>query len=274
MKLPALGGFFTLRMFEIDLDDLGEGIDQEGMSERKTTGTQTVIIISSLILLIVALGLQAGGVMSPSWQVVDIREFRATHYHGLWLDCTRPQLLLHSRNQRPDDLPLHCTYKFDVSATEIIDENIEDIDQNSAAGESEHHQFYGWHKFTLGFMLTAITLASLSLLCGICAPCNSALAVVYAILVALTVFTAVCGDAIFFFAAHRVDSRFVQGLVGTYEQTIGMAFYLHIFGSLISFLALIMASISAYQLLQNSESDRQSPMRELAPLHEPRFARV
>lgn len=30
-------------------------------------------------------------------------------------------------------------------------------------------------------------------------------------------FTSTCGDAIFFFAAHRVDSRFVQGLVGTYE---------------------------------------------------------
>ncbi|CAB3400698.1 unnamed protein product [Caenorhabditis bovis] len=244
------------------------------MSDQKTTNTQTIVIISSLILLIVALGLQAGGVISPSWQVVDIREFRATHFHGLWLDCTRPQLHLLSKSQRVDDLPLHCTYKFDYSASEIIDENIQDIDQNSAAGESEHHQFYGWHKFTLGFMLTALVLACVSLLCGICAPCNSALAVIYAILVALTVFTSICGDAIFFFAAHRVDSRFVQGLVGTYEQMIGMAFYLHILGTLISFLAFIMAAISAYQLLQNSENERTMPMRELAPLHEARFARV
>lgn len=54
--------------------------DATTMSERKTTSAQTIVIISSLILLIVALGLQAGGVMSPSWQVVDIREFRATHH--------------------------------------------------------------------------------------------------------------------------------------------------------------------------------------------------
>lgn len=31
------------------------------------------------------------------------------------------------------------------------------------------------------------------------------------------VFMGLVGDAIFFFAAHRVDSRFVTGLVGTYE---------------------------------------------------------
>ncbi|CAO4385402.1 unnamed protein product [Caenorhabditis nigoni] len=247
--------------------------DATTMSERKTTSAQTIVIISSLILLIVALGLQAGGVMSPSWQVVDIREFRATHHHGLWLDCTRPQLHL-VKTQNKDDLPLHCTYKFDISATQIIDENIEDIDQNSAAGESEHHQFFGWHKFTLGFMLCAIILAALSLLCGICAPCSSGFAVLYAILVAFTAFTSTCGDAIFFFAAHRVDSRFVQGLVGTYEQVIGMAFYLHVAGTVISCLALIMAAISAYSLLQNNESERHLPMREMAPLHEPRFARV
>lgn len=34
------------------------------------------------------------------------------------------------------------------------------------------------------------------------------------------VFTSLIGDAIFFFAAHRVDHRFVQGLVGTYEVSL------------------------------------------------------
>uniref|UniRef100_A0A8R1DL52 Clc-like protein n=1 Tax=Caenorhabditis japonica TaxID=281687 RepID=A0A8R1DL52_CAEJA len=266
--MPSLLRFTQFYLTKTPNDD-----DNEEMSERRTTSAQTIVIISSLILLIIALGLQAGGVMSPSWQVVDIREFRATHHHGLWLDCTRPQLHLIAKTQNKDDLPLHCTYKFDVSASQIIDENIEDIDQNSAAGESEHHQFFGWHKFTLGFMLCAIVLASLSLLCGICAPCSSGFAVLYAILVAFTAFTATCGDAIFFFAAHRVDSRFVQGLVGTYEQVIGMGFYIHVAGTAISCLALIMAAISAYSLLQNSDTNRL-PVRELTPLHETRFARV
>ncbi|CAD6187559.1 unnamed protein product [Caenorhabditis auriculariae] len=247
----------------------------DGMSEQKSTGMQTVVIISSLILVILAFGLQAAGVMSPSWQVVDIREFRATHHHGLWLDCTRPQLHLVSRIDRSDDnLPLHCTYKFDFSASQIIDENIEDIDQNSAAGESEHHQFYGWHKAVLGFMGTALALGGISLLCGLCAPCNSALAVVYAILVGITVFTSICGDGIFFFAAHRVDSRFVQGLVGTYEQMIGIAFYLHMIGTFISFFAFILATICAYQMLRKSQEQEVLPMRELAPLHDARFSRI
>lgn len=36
-----------------------------------------------------------------------------------------------------------CTYKFDHNAREIIDENLLDMNQNSAAGEAEYHQFFG-----------------------------------------------------------------------------------------------------------------------------------
>lgn len=52
----------------------------ENMSERKTTSAQTIVIIASILTVILAVALQAGGVISPSWQVVDIREFRATHH--------------------------------------------------------------------------------------------------------------------------------------------------------------------------------------------------
>ncbi|KIH44194.1 hypothetical protein ANCDUO_25788 [Ancylostoma duodenale] len=65
-------------------------------------------------------------------------------YHGLWLDCARAERYLAAVGREfGGGQALHCTYKFDQSASQVIDENIEDIDQNSAAGESEHHHFFG-----------------------------------------------------------------------------------------------------------------------------------
>ncbi|PAV64745.1 hypothetical protein WR25_26235 [Diploscapter pachys] len=213
----------------------------------KTHGSRTVVIVISLVLLVIAFGLSAAGVMSPSWQVVDLREFQSVHHHGLWLDCTRQHLLSLTSSSSShrvideQDQPLHCTYKFDHSAAQIIDENINDVDQNSAAGESEHHQFYGWHKATLLCMVCALALLIFAL---------------------VSVFMSFVGDCIFFFAAHRVDSRFVTGLVATYEQAIGIAFYMHIAGTLIAFLAFIMSSLSAYQMLRTQQyTDQNLPLR-------------
>ncbi|GMT07186.1 hypothetical protein PENTCL1PPCAC_29360 [Pristionchus entomophagus] len=230
--------------------------------------SHTCILVLSLILIVAGFGLSAGGLASPSWQVVDIREFRAQHHHGLWLDCTRPERHLASIDRSfASEQPLHCTYKFDYSASQVIDENIENIDLNSAAGESEHHQFFGWHKAVLIFMAFSLLFAALALCSGICAPCNGGCAVIYAILVAISLFMGLVGDAIFFFAAHRVDSRFVTGLVGTYEQRIGVAFYLHLGGSAILMFALIVSIIYSYQVLRRSDGRGGLPLRELAPLY-------
>jgi hypothetical protein len=51
-------------------------------SEGKRFGL-TVIIIFSLLLLMSAAILSIIGGLSPSWQVVDIREFQAEHHVGL-----------------------------------------------------------------------------------------------------------------------------------------------------------------------------------------------
>lgn len=48
-----------------------------------------------------------------------------------------------SSNHLTDHSPLHCTYKLDDKAAEVLDENAADIDQNGAAAESEHHQLFG-----------------------------------------------------------------------------------------------------------------------------------
>ncbi|KIH57655.1 Clc-like protein [Ancylostoma duodenale] len=146
------------------------------------------------------------------------------YLHGLWLDCARAERYLAAVGREfGGGQALHCTYKFDQSASQVIDENIEDIDQNSAAGESEHHHFF--------------------------------------------VFMAVVGDGIFFFAAHRVDNRFVQGLVGTYEQRIGVAFYLHGSGTLVLMFAFVVSVVASYQILRKAELSSSLPLRELAPLY-------
>lgn len=51
-----------------------------GMAREKNSFTQTCILVGSLILIVIAFALSAAGLFSPSWQVVDIREFRAEHH--------------------------------------------------------------------------------------------------------------------------------------------------------------------------------------------------
>ena len=67
--------------------------------------------------------------------------------HGLWLDCTRADRAYISSKHISDHPPLHCTYKLDSNAAQILEQNAQDVDGNSAAAESEHHHFFGASKF-------------------------------------------------------------------------------------------------------------------------------
>uniref|UniRef100_A0A0N4ZC13 Clc-like protein n=1 Tax=Parastrongyloides trichosuri TaxID=131310 RepID=A0A0N4ZC13_PARTI len=245
---------------------------------------QTVVLIISLIFQIVAISIAIYSIFSPSWQVVDIREFRAEHHHGLWLDCTRSEkpfseinhpikenhdddsFLSHSSNVRPTKYhqeiydsrsPLHCTYKFDWAQAQIIEENIVNEEENSAAGEAEHHQFFFWHKSVLLAIGTSIILGGLSIFTGMCSPCIGTCSLVYSILIFLSLASSITADGIFFFAAHRVDNRFVQGLIGTYEQSIGHAFYLHLLSTIILLISFIISVCTSYSILRSSNTQRE-----------------
>lgn len=116
-------------------------------------------ITSSVVLTLIGFGLSIAAILTPSWQVVNLREYNSIHEHGLWLDCTR-----HSRDgnvllRRWFSLqnsnwhyvsclfryatvtePLHCVYKFDYdkySGTFDLE------DDNSPVGEVNRHKFYG-----------------------------------------------------------------------------------------------------------------------------------
>jgi len=196
--------------------------------------------------------LTIGGAFSPAWQVVDIREFRAEHQHGLWWDCIRAEKHVVAVGDFYDEAPLHCMYKFDNSAELVIENTLNNIDEDGAAGESEHHRFWAWHKAILFFIIFSECLAFLSICTGVCAPCFSPTAFVFAISLFGAVLCSIIADGVFFLAANRVDNRFVQGMVGTYEQQIGYAFYLHLLGTLAWIGAFVCALLTTYKFFQSS----------------------
>lgn len=58
-------------------------MNSRGQEQDSTEGRscpQLILILISLFLLLTAMILGVIGVMSPSWQIVDIREFQAEHH--------------------------------------------------------------------------------------------------------------------------------------------------------------------------------------------------
>uniref|UniRef100_A0AC35GBZ2 Clc-like protein n=1 Tax=Panagrolaimus sp. PS1159 TaxID=55785 RepID=A0AC35GBZ2_9BILA len=216
------------------------------------TFVKKALLALSIVLILVGMGLTFGGVFSPAWQVVDIREFRAEHQHGLWWDCIRAEKHVVAVGDFYDETPLHCMYKFDNSAELVIENTLQNIDEDGAPGESEHHRFWGWHKAVLTFFVLSWTLAFTALCTGCCAPCFSPCTFVFTIALFLSMVCSVLVDGIFFFSANRVDIRFVQGMVGTYEQRIGYAFYLHLLGTGALVGAFVCALLTTYKFFQSS----------------------
>jgi Clc-like len=56
-----------------------------------STIVQKFLLAVSIFFITAGIMLTCGGAFSPAWQVVDIREFRGEHQHGLWWDCIRAE---------------------------------------------------------------------------------------------------------------------------------------------------------------------------------------
>lgn len=59
----------------------------------------------------------------------------------------------------------------------------------------------------------------------------------------------------------------MQGLVGTYEQSIGEAFYCYLVGTILLMLVFILSIIGAYHSLRSSEQGDHHRPREQQPLY-------
>ncbi|VDK81153.1 unnamed protein product [Litomosoides sigmodontis] len=222
-----------------------------------STTAQRGLLGVSIMLIVIGLGFTFAGVFSPAWQVVDIREFRAEHQHGLWWDCTRAEKHVVAVADFYAEEPLHCMYKFDRSAELVIDTTLDNIDEDGAAGESEHHRFWAWHKAILFFILFSQFLAFISLCTGVCIPCFRPTAFIFTVSLFLALLCSLIADGVFFLAANRVDNRFVQGIVGSYEQRIGYAFYVHLIGTICWMAAFLFALITTYKFFTVRYSSRK-----------------
>jgi len=145
-------------------------------------------------------------------------------------------------------------YKFDQSAALVIENTLNNIDMDGAAGEAEHHKFWAWHKAILFFIITSQMLAFLAFCTGVCAPCFPPTTFCYTISLFVALLFSVIADGVFFLAANRVDNRFVQGMVGTYEQRIGYAFYVHLLGTIAWMAAFIAALVTTYSFFTGNNS--------------------
>ncbi|KHJ95499.1 Clc-like protein [Oesophagostomum dentatum] len=189
--------------------------------------------------------------------VVNLREYNSIHEHGLWLDCTR-----HSRDgnhimQRYATItePLHCVYKFDYdkySGTFDLE------DDNSPVGEVNRHKFYGWHTATLILLGLALLTSFVSICLGMCSCCYGSLSLVFTAITLLTTFLSAVAEGIFFFYSHRADNRFIKGIVGTYEQRVGLAFFLQMAAAFFHFLSFLVAMVSTYFSFASSKDSQEN----------------
>ncbi|VDM09240.1 unnamed protein product [Wuchereria bancrofti] len=204
-------------------------------------------IFVSIIATFIGLSLSITAILLPSWQVVNLREYNSIHEHGLWLDCRR-----HSRDSNANVLlrryttntePLNCVYKFDYdkySGTFDLE------DDNSPVGEVNRHKFYGWHTATLILLALALLTSFLSVCLGLSACCYSSLALIVTGVTLMTTFLSVIAEGLFFFYSHRADVRFIKGIVSTYEQRVGLAFFLQMAACACHFLAFLVSLVFVY----------------------------
>ncbi|CAG9533740.1 unnamed protein product [Cercopithifilaria johnstoni] len=218
-------------------------------------------IFFSVIVTLIGLSLSITAILLPSWQVVNLREYNSIHEHGLWLDCRR-----HSRDSNANVLlrryttntePLNCVYKFDYdkySGTFDLE------DDNSPVGEVNRHKFYGWHTATLILLGLALLTSFLSICIGLSACCYSSLALVVTVVALMTTFLSVIAEGLFFFYSHRADVRFIKGIVSTYEQRVGLAFFLQMVACACHFVAFLISLVFVYFAWtgKNDASDRYS----------------
>nr|CAD2204025.1 unnamed protein product [Meloidogyne enterolobii] len=212
------------------------------------------IIVSAIVFTAIGMGLSIAGLLSPSWQVVNLQEYNSVHEHGLWLDCIRHMrdvtgVLL--RRYLTETEPLHCVYKFDYdkySGTFDIE------DDNSPVGEVNRHKFYGWHTATLIMIIIALITGFCSICIGACSCAIPSLTLIFTTTILLTTFLSSVAEGVFFFFSHRADNRFVKGIVGTYEQRVGLAFFLQMGACFFHFIAFLIAMMATFFAFSSKNS--------------------
>ncbi len=140
---------------------------------------------SGVVCTVIGMTLTIAAVLTPSWQVVNLREYGAIHEHGLWLDCIRhtggpgggnvPILRRYSTLTSP----IFCIYKFDFDqySGTIVEDSA-----RSPVGEYNRHRWYGWQIATLVLLFIALITSFVSACLGMFGCCYGGLALAFSAL--------------------------------------------------------------------------------------------
>ncbi|KHJ77643.1 Clc-like protein [Oesophagostomum dentatum] len=91
-----------------------------------------------------------------------------------------------------------------------------------------------------------------------CSCCYGSLSLVFTAITLLTTFLSAVAEGIFFFYSHRADNRFIKGIVGTYEQRVGLAFFLQMAAAFFHFLSFLVAMVSTYFSFASSKDSQEN----------------
>uniref|UniRef100_A0A914UJ91 Clc-like protein 2 n=1 Tax=Plectus sambesii TaxID=2011161 RepID=A0A914UJ91_9BILA len=220
---------------------------------------RVVALVAASVLMAIGAGFSIAAIISPAWQVVDLREYSAEHLHGLLQDCARTDRA-HFETSDDDHSAPHCTYKFDFDENVIVDEE-NPKDMNSPEGEAEHHTFHAWQLVILGLIVTAILSAVVALFVACCTVCFQPCVIIFTILAFLSMVLSATAMGVFYVMSHRVENRFIQGVVGTYEQMIGHAYYYELVSLICFLLSFLTSIVTSYLFMYNRKTTRSSQNR-------------
>jgi len=186
----------------------------------------------AVIFLLLGVVLTAVGIMKTDWQHVNLVEEQQYHEHGLWQNCVKVT----------GTGTWNCVY---------IDYAQKAVDRGT---QNDHHQPRSWKLETLALMVSACCFGLLGLLfsfyaaCCFCCENVPAVAILWNILLLLATLMSVVGIVIFSIHAHDPKEVAVLGLTTTYEQKIGLAYWLSV-GGVGAFVISLLLSIGAAVLI-------------------------
>ncbi|VDK52646.1 unnamed protein product [Anisakis simplex] len=200
--------------------------------------------IPSFIFAFIGTVLNFVAIATPSWQVVYARELQQWIKSGLWMHCqTRPSGML------------SCTYTFT--------KNDYDFYTSADLINIRTPAFFEWQHNLLYVLLGAQFIAQLALISFCVSHAHSAHRIAswfFSVAIAISVLIHFCANVAFQVLAHMVEYRFYHVSVsGIYEKHVGYSYYLHLFGTFVLLLALILSIayvIMDYRLERSNASLR------------------
>lgn len=224
-------------------------IDASSSSSSSTKCSRKTLLAIHFTFSLLAFLLCLLGLISPSWQQVNLENGRTEHHHGLWLDCKRDYSFDYGRSREYYEtlyrrdmqgspfadffLPqLQCVYKFDyyIDQEDLYDHN---HDENRIQNDAYQHLFLGWKIAALVGVGVGVLFAGCAVLMGICAFCHRTFICACTVVITIAMLLSILGSSIFYFWGNTQDNKVIkeEDENETYEQVLGWAFYAHALGT-------------------------------------------